>query len=94
MTTEEQGKEVRRLTREMLAIAEKSHPLDFGAFCGALLANVSGALPGPYWAKMMAVTPCDVPGCDCHVLAAKTMEALNLLREDHRKTLTRRAVRN
>jgi len=94
MTSTEQGKEIRRLTREMLNVAEKSHPLDFGAFCGALLANVSGALPDPYWNKMMNIGPCDVPDCDCHILGSKTMEVLNLLRKDHQKTLTERNQKN
>jgi hypothetical protein len=94
MTSKQQEKEVRRLTSELLSVAEKSHPMDFAAFCGALLANVSGALPTCYWATMMKITPCDIPGCNCHVLAAKTMEALNLLREDHRITLAKQAEKN
>ena len=94
MTSTEKGKEIRRLTREMLAVAEKSHPLDFQAFMGAIMANVSGALPRPYWDRMMKTFPCETAGCHCHVLAAKTMEVMNLLREDHRITLTKRAGKN
>jgi hypothetical protein len=91
--TSEHEKEMRRLTGVILAY-KRMHPLDFQVFLGALLANVVGALPDDYWARMMVTNPCEVPGCDCHVIAGQVMAALNILRNDHDKTLSNRAGNN
>lgn len=80
----------------MLAIQKQRgvHPLDYQCFLGALLANVVGAIPDDYWARMMVTTPCEVLGCDCHVITKHVMTALDILRNDHQKTLTNRASNN
>jgi hypothetical protein len=92
--TKEQDKEMRRQTRVLLYIQRRIHPLDFQCFIGALLANVVGAIPDDYWARMMVTKPCSTPDCDCHVISASVMASLNLLRNDHIKTLGGRASRN
>jgi hypothetical protein len=91
-----QEKEMRRLVGVMLSIQKQRqiHPLDFQVFIGALLANVVGAIPDDYWERMMVTKPCEIPRCDCHVVAAHVMFALDILRNDHRKTLTERSSHN
>lgn len=94
--TNEQEKEMRRLTGVLLSIQKQRHihPLDFQIFIGALLANVVGAIPDDYWDRMMVTNPCEITGCNCHVIAGHVMFALDILRYDHRKTLTKRALQN
>ena len=91
-----QEKEMRRLTGVMLSIQKQRdvHPLDFQCFLGALLANVVGAIPDDYWARMMVTKPCEVPNCNCHVIAGHVMAALDILRNDHITTLGGRAANN
>lgn len=92
----QQAKEIRRLTGVLVSIQRQQHihPLDFQVFLGALLANVVGAIPDDYWARMMVTKPCSVPGCDCHVAASHVMAALDMLRNDHTKTMDGRAANN
>jgi hypothetical protein len=94
--TKEQEKEMLRLTGVMLAIQKQRHvhPLDYQCFLGALLANVVGSIPDDYWERMMVTNPCEVPNCNCHVIASHVMFSLNILRDDHRATLSTRATKN
>jgi len=82
--TEEQAKKMHQLTKEIGKVAEVTHPLDFSPWLLALIANSIGALPDSYWRRMFEnrFIPCSIPGCNCEVVGAQVMEALNNLRED------------
>jgi hypothetical protein len=92
--TREDVREIGRATGAILAIQKRIHPLDFQILLSSLLANVVGDIPDDYWARMVVTKPCDVPGCDCHIVAGIVMAALDLLRNDHTKTLNDRASKN
>lgn len=72
----------------LVKIAETTEPAAFQAyFIGAIIANVVGNLPDEYWRDFQTVEPCDVPGCDCHVMKPALIAALNALRNDHKNTV-------
>lgn len=87
MTEAEQIADMKRLVRTILDKAETMHPLDFQVYFGAILCNVVGAIPEPYWRRTMQCKPCSIPDCNCHELDAVMMAALDLLRKDHMKTM-------
>jgi hypothetical protein len=69
-------------------VAKRRTPEEFRAFLlGGAIANSVGRLPDDYWREFMRVEPCGEPGCDCQVVAAKMVTALDALREDRRKTM-------
>lgn len=82
------------MSQALLALANAIKPQEFKTVISAVLANVVGQLPDDYWKEMMISLPCTSPGCDCHVVAGHTMDALTLLRNDHIKTLSARSVKN
>ena len=85
---------VKKLTCELVEIAQDTHPVTFRTIFCAVLANVSAALPEEYWQGMMKSSECDIPGCDCHVGADAAMSALNFLRHEHAMIMKKRSVKN
>jgi hypothetical protein len=43
---------------------------------------------------MMVTKPCEVLGCDCHIIAGHVMAALDILRNDHTRHLSGKAANN
>ena len=67
----------------LLKMARENRPEHFKAFfVGGVLANTVGSLPDDYWREMMKSEICGEPGCDCHVVGEKAMEALDAIRDD------------
>jgi hypothetical protein len=80
--------------RALLDIAQTVHPIDFQTLIVATMACVFGGLPKDYWDKLTDCKPCDVEGCNCHVLAKDFFVAAKVLREDYIKTMNKRSKHN
>jgi len=67
-------------------LAHKAGPERFQTFICAALSNLAGNIDEDYWARFRVTSPCEKPGCNCHILAEKVMVALEELRTDHHRT--------
>lgn len=77
----------------LLHMSKQCPPADFRTFLsGAIIANVVGNLSDEYWREFSKMEICDEPGCDCYVVATKLVEALDALRDDHRKTMSSKSA--
>jgi len=70
--------------RAFLSVAQHLKPEDFTPLLiGGVLANVIGNVPMDYFERMVAVQPCGVVGCDCHLgIQASGAKFLRELRAD------------
>lgn len=81
----------RPIVGAILEVARHNEPETFSAFfCGGVIANVLGNLPEDYWQKFRQIEPCDQPGCDCHLLRARTLPFLEMIRADYQATMAAR----
>lgn len=79
----------------LLVVARVTPPQEFQSMLGGLIANVVGNLPDHYWEDFKRITPCDVEGCTCHLdVMPKVIEALDILRKDHRDYLAKKKAQN
>jgi hypothetical protein len=85
---------VKRLTQELLEVAQETHPITFCTLLSSILANVVSALPDYYWKEMTQSKACPTPGCSCHIGVDATMKAIDILRREHRVIMKKRAVKN
>ena len=76
------------IVSRLLRVALTNDPQKFKAwFVGGIIANTIANLPDKYWSHFLRTEICSEPGCSCHEIQARVIPGLDVLRDDHKKTI-------
>ena len=83
-------KDIEIIQAALTIISVKYHPYVFKKFFLAVTGNLVGNMTEGYWEEFKECHPCEIPGCDCHIVLKHSTDCLEVTRKDYQECVNER----